>query len=96
MSQTLTCARISNCILDTVSKSVKKEILAPQEFLKGHTVQAVEIIGKFLGMKNFDAFEVAEKSSFKKASKREVKKVRETDFHQKLYRSGTTQGLIYK
>jgi len=44
-----------------------------------------------LDIKNFDAFEVAEKSSFKKASKREVKKERETDFHQKLYRSGTTQ-----
>merc|ERR1719220_285148 len=61
------------------------------EFLKGHTVQAVEIIAKFLQIKDFDALEVAEKSSFKKAAKTEVKKERDTDFHQKLFRSGTTQ-----
>ena len=51
----------------------------------------VMAIANFLDIGNFNAREVAEKSNFKKASKQDISKTRETDFHSKLYRAGKSE-----
>jgi len=63
------------------------------EWLKSNLVNAVQVIADFLNISDCDYVEVAEKSSFKSAAKKQVKKVRETDFNaSKLYRSGKLNG----